>query len=406
MAGKVVWIGLDAPTVAQVSTHTVADTWATGDTATLTCGTFSVTFTVAGTETVAAVVAGLVAAWNDSTAAPLTEVTASDANPAVTLTADTAGIPFVTTASEDTAGNGTVGAQVDTTANSSPNDASVAANWDTGSVPGAGDDLVLENSDVSILYGLDFSGATLASFTRRSTYTGLIGLPHVNVTDAGSYVEYRDTHFKIDATLATIDASGSGRTNIDFGTVETACTINGSGTPAETGVPPVLLLGSNSSNVLIVNKGSVGVSFYTVEGETSELASATIGYITNRASDSTVVFGAGMAALTTVNINGGNTTILANVGTVLFKSGVAELGGTATVITALHVQAGTFFYKSSGTAATVNVYANARLDFSRDSRDRIVSNANVNLSEGGTIYDPAGTVTWTNEVVPVDPAGL
>jgi len=394
MAGETVTWNGDAMAVAQVSTHTVTGTWATDDTATLTCGGNSVTFTVAGTETIAAVVAGLVAAWNASTAATLAEVTASDDNPAVTLTADTAGLPFVTTASETTAGDGAVGVQVDTTASAGPNDASTAANWSTGVVPVATQHIVLENSSVAILYGLDLSGATFASFTRKASYTGFVGLPRNN---SGGYVEYRDTYLKIDATLATIDASGSGRTKIDFGTVQTACTINGSGTAAESGIPPILLLGTHVSNTLVVNKGSVAVAWFA--GEDSDFASVDVGYTTNQSSDSTVVLGAGMTTLTAVTINGGSTKILANAGTVTYTTGTAELGDTATVTT-LNVLASTFYYKSSGTCTTANVYGGARLDLSRDTRDRTLTNVNVDLAGGAIFHDPAYTATLTNGIVP------
>ena len=385
--GTVKWNGDVVALVAQVSTHTVTGVWATNDTATLTCGGRSVTFTVAGVETVTAVVAGLVSAWNLAADATLAEITASDTDPAVTLTKDVAGVPFVTTASEVTAGSGAVGVQVTTTANSSPNDASVALNWDTGVVPGAGDDVVLENSAINILYGLDFSGALLTSFTRRASYTGVIGLPR---THAAGYVEYRDTYLKIDCTLATINASGAGRTKIDFGTVQTACIINGSGTAAETGIPSILLLGTHASNDLTINKGSVGVAFFA--GETSTILTASVSYLANQSSDSIVTFGSG-TTLGTVTINAGSTLIQNNVTTVTQASGTTTITGTATAGT-LTIRGGTVAYRSSGTITAATVASGAVLDFRHDLRGRTVTN--LDILAGAAVYDTHATVTWSN----------
>jgi len=87
-----VWEGGNAPAVAHVSKITVTGTWATNDTATLTCGSVSVTFTVGGTQTIGAVVAGLVSAWNAAAAGEMAEATAADASPDITFTSDTAGV--------------------------------------------------------------------------------------------------------------------------------------------------------------------------------------------------------------------------------------------------------------------------------------------------------------------------
>jgi len=95
--------------VAEVQSITVTGTWATADVAKLTINGNDVSFTVAGTQTIAAVVAGLVAAWNASAATDVAAITAADASPAITLTADVAGRPFRVTTSETTAGDGAVG---------------------------------------------------------------------------------------------------------------------------------------------------------------------------------------------------------------------------------------------------------------------------------------------------------
>ncbi len=396
MAGTVVWTG-NALAVAQVAKGSIdsVDGTPANNEFFVTIGG-AVVSQVGDTDvatTAIALLAKLVAE-TDARFARITWTNPSAGN--IWGTARSAGVPFVAVLTETGAGTGSVTDFSDDPASSGPNDASVAGNWDTGAVPGAGDDAVLENSSVSILYGLGLPVATMASFTRRKSYTGLIGLPRTN---PGGYVEYLSTYLGLDATVATIDASGSGRTKLNFRAVQNACVINGSGSRAESAVPSVLLLGTHVANTLVVNKGDVGVNWFSEEALDSKLASVNIGFINNQASDSTVVFGAMMSQLTTVNINGGNTKILANAGTVNYTTGVAELGDTATVTT-LNVLTGTFLYKSSGTATTINVYANATVDFSRDSRSRIVTNANVNLAENGSVNDPLYTVTWTNDITP------
>ena len=97
-------------------TVTVTGTWYTDDTATLTSAGDSVTFTVVGTQTIAAVVAGLVAAWNDSTDDGMTSITASDDSPNIVLTPDEGNVPFAVTTSESvvgTLGGGGLGDAID-----------------------------------------------------------------------------------------------------------------------------------------------------------------------------------------------------------------------------------------------------------------------------------------------------
>ncbi len=385
------WAG-DALTVAQVSTHTVAGTWATGDIGTLTCGGKSVTFTIAGVETPAAMVAGLVALWNASVEPTLAEITASDDSPVITLTSDTPGEDFVTTASETTAGDGTIGAHVVATANEGPNDWSTAENWigtSPRTAPVDADDVVIEHSATPILWGLDQSDIELTSLRIENTFTGTIGLPRTN---AAGYVEYRDTYLKISGTTTIIDAGGSGRIKIDFVTDPVDCTVNGSATAAESNIPVVLLLGSNAANTLTVNKGSVATAWF--DGETATIATASVSYLANQSSDSAVIFGLG-TTLGTVTVNGGTTLIRDDVTTVTQLSGTTTITGTATVGT-LTVRGGMVDYRSDGTITAATVASGAVLDFRHDLRARTVTN--IDVYAGAAVYDTHATVTWTNPI--------
>ena len=59
-------------------------------------------------------IAGFVAAWSASTVAEHTEITAADANPNITLTANYAGMPFTVTWAK-TSTSGTISASTTTT---------------------------------------------------------------------------------------------------------------------------------------------------------------------------------------------------------------------------------------------------------------------------------------------------
>jgi len=405
MAGdgtKVAWEG-GSPAVAQISTFTVVDTWATGDIGTLTCGAQSVSYTLEATQTPTAMAEGLVAAWNASTAGEVAEVTATSAAAVITLTADTAGVPFTVTSSETTAGDGTIGDQVDSTANSGPNDYGTAANWSTGLVPANDEDVVFENSSVSCLYGLAVSGVTVDTVTQKQSFTGHLGLPRNN---ANGYVEYRPMSLETGATdsisLGQGEGTGSGRIKIKAPNLTAAFAVNiyNSGTRAETGIPCILLTTGTQSNdtTMTVNKGDVGVAFFA--GETAVIDVLDIGYMDRPLSDATVVCGdsgtgTDVSPLTTINKTGGKLSVASNAVTITQTDGEISVGNAATVTT-LNVDGGTAFYNSIGICTTGVVGGGAILDFRQDGRDHEFTNCSI--YETGAIYDPGKTVTWTNGI--------
>jgi hypothetical protein len=154
-----------AVAVAQVDkfTPTTPDT---GDVFTLTAtgldgSTASVSFTVAATQTVAAVTAGLVAAWNASTNALMTPVTAADVTTHLTLTADVVGVRFVVAGS---ATGGETLTRENTTANISAKDWNRPENWSVTAVAQV-DDFTPSAPDVGDIYTLTVTaddGSTLA----------------------------------------------------------------------------------------------------------------------------------------------------------------------------------------------------------------------------------------------------
>ncbi|MDZ7809208.1 MAG: hypothetical protein U5L11_02515 [Arhodomonas sp.] len=85
-----------AQPVAQVTTVTVGGTLS-GETFSISVGGLVIATHTDATTTIADTVAALVAAWNASTHPYATGITAADASPDITLTADTAEVPFAVT---------------------------------------------------------------------------------------------------------------------------------------------------------------------------------------------------------------------------------------------------------------------------------------------------------------------
>jgi hypothetical protein len=291
------------------------------------------------------------------------------------LTADTAGVPFsCTVATTETGGGAADDQTIDgatsstgtaSTANSGPNDWSTAANWSAATVPVDNDDVILDGSN-SMYYGLDQSSVEPTTLTIRQTFTGYCGLPKTN---SNGYPEYREQYLKLGPATCTIglgEGSGSGRIKLDFTSDQTACTVIDTGRGAESGIPAVLLKGTNASNTLTVLDGEVGVAYFS--DETSTVATLTVmgGTVTSR------------AGLTTLHLNGGT----------------LRHGGSAAVTTA-NVNAGTLYYDSTGTATTVNL--RGTVDCSEAAGSRTFTT--TNLYAGATLNDPRNSVTHTNGLI-------
>lgn len=332
----------------------------------------------------------LQAALAASTIKEFTEVTWSVVSSSISGTAATAGVPFTVT-SGVSGGVGTFGAFSTTTASAGPNDWSTAANWSTGSVPVGADDVYIENTSSSILYGLDQHTVTLTSLHVRATFTGTIGLPNVN---SGGYYEYRPTYLQVSATTLNVGqgpGAGSGRVKIDVGTAQTTVNVFNTGTTSETNVESFLFKGTHASNVVTVNKGSVAIAPFA--SDTAVVATLVVGYQTNQASDATVRAGTG-TTLTTVDVYGGTLTAFSNITT------VNQYGGTFILYTGtwttLNCWGGKAYCRSTGTFATNNVGNKGTLDCSADGRTKTFTN--VTMYAGASLLDPNHTVTFSNAI--------
>ncbi len=401
----VVWVG-DAPAVAQVATASIdtVDITPAIDTFTVTIGTLAVTQDA--TVNVAATAAALVVKLQAETDGKFSSITWS--NPiggSITAVAKVPGTPF-TVALTVAGGIGTVTDFADTTVSSGPNDVSTAANWNRvgsgASLPETDDDAYIQDSASSLMHGLDQSAVDLDKLFILPSFTGRIGLPRTNVDDPDNpYVEYRPTGWATGASNCSIDATNALQVNIDFGTDQTACFIDGTGTPDTIGVPAVLITGNNEPlNTLAVNRALTGVGLgYFADGAATAFKELNVAHVTTPATDVTVTVGE-TADLRDVSQDGG--TLFLNGDTaattpeaINVYQGVCHIEQTAGTIFAINQYGGEVIHKSPS-ATTTYTLAGGVLDFQRSHFPGAITN--MSMYAGTTVNDPVGTVTWTNDI--------
>lgn len=266
-------------------------------------------------------------------------------------------------------------------------DWATAANWSTGAVPIAGDDVIIANSSQDILTNLDQSAVALNSITIDQSYTGLIG------TSASDFLQVAASTAVIgQARTTTGTLTGSKRLNLDFGS-STACDIqvyNSARTAQDQNRQPLRLKAVNASSTLSVYGGSVALSDDNTDSST--LSSITV-------NGGSLNVGQGVT-LTTLTTNGGVTNIQSAVTTVSCKRGTVNHydGISANAITTLTVSDdGIFNHYASGTVTTANVNGGT-LDLSRTEKAKTVTT--LNLKKGATLVLDTNNVTLTNDIIP------
>lgn len=403
MATKI-WRG-DSPAIAQVDTLTIGGTIEVGDKFTVTINGKSMTY-IATSTTAATCATGFVTQWNalSSTAYPeFAEITAAEGVTGnLTLTADTAGKPFTisvaTTESNGDAADSQTFTRTATTANSGPNCADVTTNWN-GGTPVDGDDVVVDDSSVSLLYGLDLSTVTPASITIGPRFTGEIGLRPVNKDNAnGSYSEYRETYLKLcdsgDATNTTVAINTSSRlVKLNTNAGQVTVNVSGTGQPSTNGERSLYWKGTHASNSLTVSKGIVGVA--VLSGETATVLTLNVGYRLSVAGDADVLLGSGVTLtnativqsggrLETNSATTGTATITQSNGTLVLQSG-GQLG--------LSILGGECIYNSTGTLGGAPVVSGSgHLNFSQDLRAKTVTNPIDVFGKFAKVSDPNKSV--------------
>jgi hypothetical protein len=389
----------NAAAIAQVDTLTVAGVPAAGNTISATINTKSVTYTLIGGDTTVTAAAGLQALLNSKSTVPpeFNEITWTVSSNVITATAVTPGTPFTLTASA-TGGGATI-TRASVTANVSPSDVNNASNWlrsGSASLPQNGDDVVVANSSVSLLWNLSSLAAVqFNSYTRWQSFTGTIGLPLLN---ANGYIEYRPTDFQfttsgVGSPKVILGAgnigSGPTRERYSLGANQYTFTVLGAGSPADT--YSVHLVATNASNVLTVLNCSVGVAMQT--GQTSSLASATVD------GGGSLNLGSGVTFSGTLTLQGSSAcnTYCSPATSIILQNGssltVLQDGLTFPSITAQN--GSSISWQAGGTITSLNLKSSSTFDKSDDLRTLTITNATV---EGDTcqILDPNSVITMTN----------
>jgi hypothetical protein len=272
------WIG-NAQSTPQVATITVTAV-AIGGVLTATINGASVSYTCVSGDTVTTAAALwyalLIAAR--SIIPEFGELTFSNPSGGViTATASSAGTPFTMTKSQSGGATCTLST---TTANVSPSDVINPQNWVRGAtnqIPQNGDDVVLANSSVPLLWNLDqLSGVLLNSFTRYQSFVASIGLPELNPL---GYAEYRPTYLILGSNVTALPVvlgvgvgNGPSRERYNVGSYRTNLTVIASGSPLD--AYAVRFLGSNGANTATILGTTVGVAM--LPAETAALNLATV----------------------------------------------------------------------------------------------------------------------------------
>jgi len=356
-----------------------------------------ISFTVGATETVAAVCAGLVAAWNASTDSMVSAITAADETTYITLTADTEGEAFSVASSVfDGEGGATPTIpRVVVTANAGPKDWSSADNWSGGAVPGgaASQDVYIEGA--TLKYGLDQSGIANALDSLNTTRSQIGSNPAYGY--APSYLKIKATAINIGRHDGPGTVSQLAPVNIDAGSTETTITVYDGGSNST--LPAVRLLTNNAASKIIGHKGKTGVA--SGAGETTTVASIIEGYINQVNTDAEVYIGSGVT-VTTISKTGGKMTLKAAATTVTNEGGTLQTEGSG-AITTLNTKGGTVISNSTGTIGTLNG-TGGLTDFTKSAAPRTVTS--VKLEAGATLKRDPNVVTFTNEVASDNPVTL
>lgn len=419
--------------IAQVETYTFTAPSSAGNTYTATINGKSVTYTANSTDglTAAAAATGLYNLLNASTSITpeLLEIQFSNTTSGVvTATARTPGVPFANVTVNGVSGQGLVLSTgnglangittTHTTANASPSDVFDPLNWlrVTGSasgirgIPVNGDDVIVGNSNVPLLWNLDRLVAVLFNtYTRWQSFTATIGLPENN---PNGYAEWRATYFKFGGPTgstpaggltmvlgyeSTPAAQGSGptRERYDLGSSRfTAQILNAGSAEDEYGVR---LLGVHTDNVVNV-VGPVSVAVAMLAGENSKLNSVTL--------NSGGTLGVGSGVTFSTNIFGTTSSVTMYGGTALLNSAPALLtlnnGAQVNISTdaltwaSITANGGSFINAlAGGTITSLTLTNGSSLDKSQDGRALTITNSTLD-GDSCFINDPLNSVSFTN----------
>lgn len=408
--------------IAQLETYTFTAPTSVGNTYTATINGKSITYSSITGDTAASAATGLYDLLSASTgiAPELTEITfANPSSGIITASASVAGTPFanITGGSSSglvlSTGNGLAnGIATDhTTPNASPNDVNDPQNWlrtnisvtppaSTRAIPQNGDDVVVANSAIPLLWNLDrLTSVQFNTYTRHQSFTGTIGLPGTN---PGGYAEWRATYFSFSGPAGSVPSggcqivlgygsvgSGPSRERYDLGSSLCTLSVLAAGSAVDDYSVRFKCVHTQASFTLL---GGVSLGIAMSPGEICNLSSS-------KADGSTLGIGAG------VTWTAGSTLTLFS-GTAVLNSAPATLsinnGASVTVATdqltwtAITAQGESEMnWLAGGTVTTLTLSTGSSLEKANDARSLTITNSTL---DGDTCFinDPLNAITFTN----------
>lgn len=426
------WIG-GAVAFADVWTITVAGTWASGDTVTISVGNKDLVITLGGAaSTLVADIAteiknAISAASNASPGTgftwshggqqfrEFTEFTATVLGAVVTITGVTAGVPIGLVVTEVTAGDGTA-TEANTVVATGPNHLDNADNYFGGVLPVDNDDLYIDTGAVSILYGLTYFRANNIDLNVYITgdWIGQLGLPAIRTITGGEYAEYRQRYFQMRGGSKVLQVrpgvqglTTQGALYIDLQDQST-CDVQILARRGSTTSPSVFLCGSDTTTghpEMVISAGTVHIEPDDAPSATSKYFLPTnlrIGTPGSALSDCIVIIGKN------ARLSGGNAMFI-NGGTVLSyaptKIGADEIianvyGGSLELAAVgdegnIESSLGSVVYLS-GSGTVDQIKSRGTLDFRRGTGTKIVTDLKVYA--GSSLYNPNGSGTGAHFV--------
>jgi hypothetical protein len=350
---------------------------------------------VAASTSLGDLIDALVNAWNSSAEPEHREmVAARREDPTLSglqLTGINPGVPSTVSAAATT-GTATV---TQPAVASGPNFWNVAGNWLGGSLPAAADDIVVQDSSVSILYGLTDAN-NYASLKIESSFTGTVGLPDTN---AVGYPEYRTTRLTLGTGSAIVVDLGygvgafSGRIRLDVQGSNVTYTVSGAGSNFGAAFPFELRNPGSGSTVrvyaggVLVNSSTTGtVAALDVIQRDTVAAAPQVSIMPEITCTTIEVYGG------TLLLEGSATTLIARERA---QVTVARAAAVATV--KVSSQARINWDSSGGITTKLHVEQAGTIDFGRVGTSKTV--AACDLFAGGALHDPLDNITLTAGVV-------
>ncbi len=417
-------------TIAQVETYTFSVPNGVGNTYSATINGKTVTYTSVAADTAALAATGLFNLLTVSTsiALELTEITFTNPSDGVLVaTAVVPGVPFANVPGTSaglvlSTGNGLSNgiATVHTTANKSPSDVNDPQNWlrtnltpspptQTRALPQNGDDVVLANTAVPLLWSLDqLVAVQFNTYTRWQSFTGTIGLPDNN---PNGYIEWRARDFKFVGPQGSTPAgglvmllgyssgSGSGpaRERYDLGSQKYALQALASGSPIDQ--YGIRIKGIHTDNSIAAS-GSVSIGVAVLPGEVAKLNTVTV------SESATVAVGLGVSFVTSssgtassVSLYGGNAILNAAPATLTLTNGIQFSFTTDGLVwPSIVAQGGCILtWLAGGTVTLLTMSVGCTLDKSQDLRALTITNATID-GDSCVVNDPNNSIVWTNAV--------